>query len=147
MSISSRMPLIGVNRIQWIESISKHQSDYSSIDTVCGLHFSKDDFVELEGKRTLKKNSIPSIFGVAADTKWNDSIPIIVEPDISIKIEPDPLESSYFTPEMNQLPQEACGGCLDLQIQLSIAQKKILELQGTCQELRRNLMEKEKFKK
>lgn len=56
------MPSFGVQRVEWIEAISKHQEfDIFNTDfTVCGLHFSQEAFTE-NGKE-LKKFAIPSIF-------------------------------------------------------------------------------------
>lgn len=59
------MPLDDIIKDEWIRAISVHQLFCSSHFMICERHFTSDDFAKKlgkNGKRILKKETIPSIF-------------------------------------------------------------------------------------
>lgn len=58
--------MVGDIRSQWIEMLSSHQEcDFWSTGfMICDLHFPQHSFIEENGKKVLKRDSIPEIFDV-----------------------------------------------------------------------------------
>ncbi|XP_055303258.1 uncharacterized protein LOC129568941 isoform X2 [Sitodiplosis mosellana] len=73
-----RAPMVGDLRVQWIDMISGHQQNdtFSTGFMVCELHFLAEHFIVENGRKILKRDTIPSIFDIKPNTSSDCDTPV-----------------------------------------------------------------------
>lgn len=134
----------GRKRAIWIESISRHhEHDFFGYFTICEHHFKTDDFLQENGMKFLKEGAIPSVFEEQSYETCDCSNNDVIFNDIEYS------ENSYETVDgaKNDTEKEnivVCKECVDLNMDLLKAskkitslEKKVLELQGVLHKVRK----------
>ncbi|XP_055303257.1 uncharacterized protein LOC129568941 isoform X1 [Sitodiplosis mosellana] len=94
-----RAPMVGDLRVQWIDMISGHQQNdtFSTGFMVCELHFLAEHFIVENGRKILKRDTIPSIFDIKPNTSSGNRNHSVVVLDVSSTMNTDSELSHDFT--------------------------------------------------
>lgn len=135
------MPISGNLRIQWMNRILRHQKyEFNTRDFfVCEMHFSKENFEEMEPVKALKYGTVPSIFPDNPSELPNIDDLVFTETEQTDNDLPD------FPSEFGKSSRaKVCKICIKQHIELMKAKSKLNSFEKSQQKLRDTLVKLKK---